>query len=44
MRYPKYEYSTENQLYYFEFISDGPRGQIKKIIEFQETKLKIFTI
>lgn len=39
MRYPKYDYSTEKQLHYFEFISEGPRGLVKKVIEFQETNV-----
>jgi len=33
----KYHYKTENQFEYFEFYSEGPKGVIKKVVEFQKT-------
>lgn len=40
MKHERYKYSAENELMYFEFISTGPKGQVKKIIEFSETNVK----
>lgn len=40
MKYPKYNYRSEKSLHYYEFISEGPKGQIKKIIEYTETATK----
>ena len=39
MRYTRYEYQTEDELYYFEFTSIGPKGNIKKIVEY--TKVSV---
>lgn len=39
MRYTRYEYQTEDELYYFEFTSIGPKGDIKKIVEY--TKVSV---
>ncbi|WP_353196679.1 hypothetical protein [Parapedobacter defluvii] len=39
MKYPKYDYVAESQLMHFEFTSIGPKGEIKKIIEYSETSL-----
>lgn len=36
MKYPKYEYSADEELYYFEFTSVGIKGEIKKIIEYSK--------
>ncbi len=30
MNYPRYEYSTEDQLLFFEFESVGIKGKVKK--------------
>ncbi|WP_395057841.1 DUF6934 family protein [Flavobacterium sp.] len=37
MKYPKYQYRSETSMSYYEFISEGPKGLIKKIVEFTET-------
>ncbi len=42
MRLPRYEMKTEESLMVFEFISEGPKGQISKLIKFSETALKGF--
>ena len=39
MRYTRYEYQTEDELHYFEFTSIGPKGDIKKIVEY--TKVSV---
>ncbi len=31
MKQERYKYSAENELMYFEFISTGPKGQVKKM-------------
>ena len=42
MRLPKYRLKAEKSLMVFEFISEGPKGQIPKLIKFSETALKGF--
>jgi hypothetical protein len=42
MNLPRYELKAERSLMVFEFISEGPRGQIPKLIKFSETSLKGF--
>ena len=37
MKKDKYHYKTENKFEFFEFYSEGPKGVIKKVIEFQST-------
>jgi hypothetical protein len=37
MKVEKYSLKSANDLTIFEFISEGPRGTIKKLIQFQET-------
>jgi len=37
VKYPKYQYRSESSMTYYEFISEGPKGLIKKIVEFTET-------
>jgi hypothetical protein len=39
MKYIRYEYQTEDELHYFEFTSVGPKGNIKKIVEY--TKVSV---
>lgn len=34
MRHDRYEYRTERLSLFYEFISEGPKGQIKKIVEY----------
>lgn len=33
----KYQLKSEEELTRFEFISEGPKGAIRKLIEFQQT-------
>ena len=40
MKHERYKYSAEKELMYFEFFSVGPKGQVKKLIEFSETNVK----
>jgi hypothetical protein len=42
MKYIRYEYQTEDELHYFEFTSTGPKGSIKKIVEY--TKVSVDNI
>ena len=37
MKKDKYQYKSEGQFEYFEFYSEGPKGVIKKVVEFQLT-------
>ncbi len=40
MKLPKYQLKAEKSLLVFEFISEGPKGQIPKLVKFSETNLK----
>lgn len=40
MKQERYKYSAEKSLMHFEFNSIGPKGEVKKIIEFSETNVK----
>jgi hypothetical protein len=40
MRLPRYELKAEKSLMVFEFISEGTKGQIPKLIKYSETNLK----
>lgn len=40
MRLPKYRLKAEKSLMVFEFISQGPKGQIPKLVKYSETNLK----
>ena len=42
MKLPKYEIEAEDSLEVFEFLSEGPKGSIQKIIKFSETALNGF--
>ncbi len=42
MKLPRYELSAESSLMVFEFKSEGPKGQIPKLIKFSETTLNGF--
>eukprot|EP01035_Chromulina_nebulosa_P001210 gene1210-1629_t len=42
MKLPRYELVAEQSLMVYEFISEGPKGQIPKLIKFSETALKGF--
>lgn len=39
MLHDRYEYRTERLSLFYEFISEGPKGQIKKIVEYTPTTL-----
>jgi hypothetical protein len=34
---PRYQYRAEDRFEYFEFYSEGPKGIIKKVVEYQKT-------
>ncbi|MBU0766104.1 MAG: hypothetical protein KJ607_14875 [Bacteroidetes bacterium] len=40
MKLPRYQLKSSDTLWTFEFISEGPRGKIHKIIQYTETNLK----
>ena len=42
MNNPKYQLNAEQGLTIFNFISEGPKGRISKLIEIKETNLKDF--
>ena len=42
MKLPKYEIEAEDSLEVFAFVSEGPKGNIQKLIKFSETSLKGF--
>ena len=37
MNKPKYLYKTEDKFAIFEFVNEGPKGSIKKMVEYSET-------
>lgn len=37
MHKPRYQYKAESHFEYFEFYSEGPKGIIKKVVEYQKT-------
>jgi hypothetical protein len=40
MKYDKYELAADPSLMIFEFVSEGPKGEIEKLIEYIETGIK----
>ena len=42
MKQPKYILKAEKDLTIFEFVSEGPKGRITKLVTFTETNLKDF--
>jgi hypothetical protein len=40
MQLPKYLYKSEEFMLYFEFVSDGPNGRIKRVVQYSETSTK----
>ena len=40
MNYPRYEYSTEDELSIFEFESVGSKGKVKKVVQYTEMTIK----
>ena len=43
MKLPRYELKADKTLMVFEFTSEGPKGNIPKLIKLSETALKDFT-
>lgn len=39
MKLPKYHLKAEKSLMLFEFVSEGPKGHIPKLVKFSETNL-----
>ena len=42
MRVPRYDIKADESLMVFEFVSKGPKGEIHKIVQYDETNLKGF--
>lgn len=40
MKYPRYQYSTEKELHFFEFESVGIKGKVKKIVQYTEMNIE----
>jgi hypothetical protein len=40
MKLPRYELKAEKSLMVFEFLSEGPKGKIPKLVKFSETNYK----
>ena len=40
MKLPRYELKAEQELFVFEFVSEGPNGRILKLIKFGETAIE----
>jgi hypothetical protein len=40
MKHLKYQYRSEELFLFYEFISEGPKGHIKKVVEYTETATK----
>jgi hypothetical protein len=40
MKLERYELRADESLMVFEFVSDGPKGKIRKLVQFGETNLK----
>ena len=37
MKFPKYNYRSEEEMFFYEFSSEGPRGSVKKIVQYSKT-------
>ena len=42
MKLPKYQLAAEQSLTVFDFVSEGPRGRIPKIVKYSGTNVKDF--
>lgn len=42
MKLDRYELKAEKSLMVYEFISEGPKGKIAKLVQFGETNFKEF--
>ena len=40
MKYSKYQYKSEDLMLFYEFVSEGPKGRIKKVVQYTETSTK----
>ncbi len=40
MKYPRYQYSAEQELHFFEFDSVGIKGTVKKIVQYTEMSIE----
>ena len=40
MHFPRYNYTTDKDSQFFEFISEGPNGKIVKVVQYSETNLE----
>ena len=40
MKFPKYTYSAEDLLLIYEFTSVGPKGNVKKLVEYSPTSIE----
>ena len=40
MRYNRYEYSTNEEQYFYEFTSIGTNGEIKKVVEYSKMNIE----
>src|SRR5687767_7126552 len=40
MKYDRYEVNAEPCLMFFDFVSEGPKGKITKLVEYVETGMK----
>jgi hypothetical protein len=40
LKFERYELTSEKSLTLFEFVSEGPRGRIPKIVQYSETNVK----
>jgi hypothetical protein len=44
MQLPRYQYKTNNSFLDYEFVSEGPKGNIKKIIRFTKISSSVFSV
>lgn len=42
MKHTKYEYSTSDDLHFYEFLSKGTKGEIKKVVEYSRMNVDNF--
>lgn len=44
MHLPRYTYKTNNSFLDYEFVSEGPRGHIKKVVRFTKIEKDVFNL
>lgn len=42
MKYPKYKYKADEDLHYYEFVSVGKKGEVKKVVEYSKMNIENF--